>query len=90
MRRFFLALRVRRQPVARALPDEIQPPQGPADGAVGEPDAGTQSQGLLKPRHGPGRLGEAQLLGRAAEQLAQEGRLVVAQQARAPRPLAVR
>src|SRR5205085_7484238 len=67
MRRFFLALWVRLQDIAGPLPDVVQPPQRPADGALTEAEARTQVQHLLEQRHGPTHVRVAEPLGRPRE-----------------------
>src|SRR5205085_6760118 len=60
MARFFLALGVRGQHVAVALPHVTQPVEFPADGVVGEPTAATTVQVLLEQRNCPVHPGIAQ------------------------------
>ena len=62
MRRFFLALRVRIQVVARPLPYVIQPIQRPAKSVVGYPLLRGDLQDLLEQRHRPTHVRVAEIL----------------------------
>src|SRR3954469_5833825 len=62
MRRFFLALGVRLQVVARPLPDVIQAPQRAAHGVLGHRLLGGDLQGMAQQRHGPTGVGKAEVL----------------------------
>jgi hypothetical protein len=80
MRRFFLALGVRVQIVARPLPDVLQPPEHPAQGVVGHPPVGEGLQGLLKQRDRPAHPWVAEVLWREGKQGLQQMLLVLVQQ----------
>jgi hypothetical protein len=67
--------------VAGALPGEVQPVQLAADGVFGEVQAGAARQVLLEQRDGPLGGEVAEVLGRAPQQLEQEGTVLLAQQA---------
>ena len=62
MRRFFLALGVRIQVVARPLPYVIQPIQRPAKSVVGHPLLRGNLQDLLEQRHRPTHVRGAEIL----------------------------
>lgn len=68
MRRFFLALRVRVQVVARSLAHVIQPMQRPAQRAFGHLLPGGDGPGRAEQGHRPVRGGEAEVLGRAVQE----------------------
>jgi CHASE1-domain containing sensor protein len=76
MARFFLALGVRGQHVAEALPHVAQPVQLSADGVVGQPAAAAVVQVLLEQGDRPVHPGVAQLVG-ALLQAGQQQRLEV-------------
>jgi hypothetical protein len=79
MRRFFLALRVRLQVVARPLPDVIEPAQRPAKCILGNPLLGGDLQDLLKKRYGPVHVRVTEVLGREGEEGLQQVLLVLVQ-----------
>jgi hypothetical protein len=85
MRRFFLALRVRVEVVARPLPDVIQAAQGSADGVIGHALVGEGFDHLPEQRHHPARRRVAQILGRDGEEGFEQVLLVFVQQ-RVPAP----
>lgn len=81
MRRFFGALRVRVEVVARPLPDVTQAVQGPAHGVLGDLGLGQGLQGLAEQGNRPAHVRGAEVLGREAEQGLQHVLLVFVQQA---------
>jgi hypothetical protein len=85
MRRFFLALGVRVEVVARPLPDVIQPPQGPAEGVIRDALVGEEFEGFLEQRHRPTRRRVAEILGRDGEEGFEQVLLVLIQH-RVPPP----
>ena len=84
MRRFFLALGVRLQVVARPLPDVVQPMQGPAKRVFGYPLLRGDLQDLAEQWHRPTCVRIAEVLGRSGEESPQQVLLVLIQQARTP------
>jgi hypothetical protein len=68
MRRFFVALGVRLQVVARPLPHVIEPAQRPAQGIVGHPPSRGDFQELLKQGDRPAHVRAAQVLGREGQE----------------------
>jgi hypothetical protein len=80
MRRFFLALGVRVQVVARPLPHVIQPVQCPAKSVIGHPLLGGDLQDLAEQRDRPTRVRVAEVLGRVGEEGPQQVLLVFVQQ----------
>jgi hypothetical protein len=85
MRRFFLALGVRVEVVARPLPDVIQAPQRPAHGVLGHALVGEEREHLLEQGHRPTGRRVAEVLGRDGEKGFEQVRLVLVQQ-RVPAP----
>jgi hypothetical protein len=73
MRRFFLALGVRCQHVARSLPDIPEAVEPPADGLIRGPYARVPLQLPLQQRDRPRGVRVAELLGRARQQRPQGG-----------------
>ncbi len=87
MRLFFPPqLRVGVQGVARPLPGVVHLAQLAPDGVVGGPQARPQPDLLHQQRHRPGRVWAAKILGRAAEQQAQQPLGVLAQEFRPSGP----
>jgi hypothetical protein len=80
MRRFFLALRVRVQVVARSFPDVVQPVQRPAKSVLGDPLFRGDLQGLLEQRHCPVHVRVAEVLGGDGEEGLQQVLVVFVQQ----------
>lgn len=80
MRRFFLALRVGVQVVARPLPHVIQPVQRPPQGVIGKPLSRANLQRLLQQGDRPAHVRPAEFLGRVGEEVLQQMRLVFVQQ----------
>jgi hypothetical protein len=83
MRRFFLALRVGGEVVARPLPHVLQAVQGPAQGALRDALLGQALQGRAEQRHRPGRVRRPEILGGEGEEGLQHVLLVLVQQRRA-------
>jgi hypothetical protein len=84
MRRFFLALRVGSQDVARALPHEAEPRKASPDRIVRRRRFGVRSQLLPKQGDGPIRGRGAEVLGRASQQRPQEVFVIRGQDPRTP------
>ena len=80
MRRFFLALGVRGQVVARPLPHVVQTPQDPAKGVIGYPLLRGGLQDFAEQRHCPTHMRGAEVLGRNGEEGLQKMLLVFVQQ----------
>jgi hypothetical protein len=80
MRRFFLALGVRVEVVARPLPDVIQAAQRPADGVGRHALLGEELKHLAEQRHRPAGRRVAEVLGREGEQGVEQVLLVLVQQ----------
>lgn len=80
---------VRLQGIARPLPGEVHLVQLAANRIVRGSQAGATLDLLLKQRHRPGRVRVAKILGRTAQQTAQQALDALAQQRRPSRPLRV-
>jgi hypothetical protein len=80
MRRFFLALGVRLEVVARPLPDVIAAPQRPADGVVGGALVGDEFEYLAQQGHRPAGGRVAEVLGRDGEEGFEQVFLVLIEQ----------
>jgi len=79
MRRFFLALRVRIQVVARPLPHVIQAVQRPTQRVLGHPLLRGDLQDLAEQRHRPIHVRVAETLGRNDEEGLQQVLVVFVQ-----------
>jgi hypothetical protein len=90
MRRFFLALGVRLQVVARPLPGVIQPVQRAAHGVVGNPPSYGNVQKLLEQGDGPAHVRAAQVLGREGEEGLQQVLVILVQRPVTSAPRLVR
>jgi len=86
MRRFFLALGVRVEVVARPLPHVLQPAQRPPQRVLGRPPFRGELQDLLEQGYGPARVRVAEFLGRPGEEGRQQVLLVFVEQRVAPPP----
>jgi hypothetical protein len=84
MRRFFLALRVRVQVIARPLPHIVQPVQCPAQGVLGHPLIRGDLQDLAEQGHRPTGVRIAEVLGRGGKESLQQVLLILIQQGRTP------
>jgi hypothetical protein len=80
MRRFFLALGIGVQVVARPLPHIIQPIQGPAQRVRGDPARRGALQDFLEQRHGPVPVWVAEVLGGNSDEGFQHPLLVFVEQ----------
>jgi hypothetical protein len=80
MRRFFLALRVRVEVVARPLPDVTEALQRPADGVLGDAPVGEKCEDFLEQRHRPARRRVAEVLRRDGQEGFQQVFLVFVEQ----------
>jgi hypothetical protein len=89
MRRFFLALGVRHQVVARPLPDVVQPVQGPAQGVVGQPLIQEVLQQVAQQGHRPVGVRGAEVLRGQQQEGFQQVLGVLVQRGRAPPALGV-
>jgi hypothetical protein len=89
MRRFFLALGVRLQVVARPLPHVIQPVQRPPQGIVRHPPPRGDLQELLEQGDRPAHVWAAQVLGREGQEGPQQVLVILVQRPLTPRPLLV-
>ena len=89
MRRFFRALGVGLEVVARPLPHVIQPVQGAAERVIGQPPPGGDFQKLLDQRDRPAHVRSAEVLGREGQQRLQEVLVILVERRAAPPPLRV-
>jgi hypothetical protein len=89
MRRFFLALGVRLQVVARPLPHVIELVQRPAHGVVRHPPSRGDFQKLLKQGDRPAHVRAAQVLGREGQEGPKQMLVVLVQRPMTPRPFLV-
>ena len=80
MRRFFLALGVRLEVVARPLPDVVPAPQRPPEGRVGDALVGDELKDLPQQGHRPTGGRVAEVLGRDGEEGLQQVFLVLVEQ----------
>jgi hypothetical protein len=86
MRRFFLALGVRLQVVARPLPCVVQPVQRAAHGVFRHPPPRDDFQELLEQGGRPAHVRAAELLGREGKQGLQQALVVFVQRRVSPPP----
>jgi hypothetical protein len=86
MRRFFLALGVRLQVVARPLPGVAQPAQRAAHGVFRHPPPRDDFQELLEQGDRPAHVRAAELLGREGKQGLQQALVVLVQRRVTPPP----